>query len=413
MSSSTLTIEELSSNGLSAARVVRLKGSSLPLMGAAWKGQNQVVTTWYPGNGDEATQQNLGPRDMPSTWNGDWRRTMFGTNDSGADLTTEDGSESRCVRPDILANFLEEMFREGRRLRVTWAVVSADLIPKSNSVEGKIVREGRAKDWEFKYHRLEDIEWTITFDWMGRGINTTRVTSTRDDSVARGASTGLQSAIQRLKSINDLAHLKGNLAGPLTLGQLESLANTPSLLATSIARQLEQITTSVNQLGDIAKTLKTQPIAIANHAVDLATNTINLVNNFRDEMSRTPPELLSTRLKVDSYLRAKRHFDDTDTTVAVVARAADVLAKSIRPASQAQALAAESSRRTAALPGDILTSYRTKTGDTPQKLSQKFYKNPDRGADICIANRLSWYTAIFDPGTLLVIPVLSITKSGV
>ena len=113
--SSILTIEELDSNGAAQLRVVTLVGPSLPFMGASWEGENELVTTWYPGNPDEGTQQNLGPKEMPSAWQGDWRRTMMGS--CPTPCTDQQGNVTSVVDPSILRDTLESIFRAGRRLR--------------------------------------------------------------------------------------------------------------------------------------------------------------------------------------------------------------------------------------------------------------------------------------------------------
>ena len=80
---SSLTIEELGPAGPDfQPRKIVLIGPALPFQGAEWGFENQIVTTWYPGNGQEATQQNLGPREMPSAWEGEWKRTLMGKSPS-------------------------------------------------------------------------------------------------------------------------------------------------------------------------------------------------------------------------------------------------------------------------------------------------------------------------------------------
>src|ERR1700722_19815557 len=66
-------------------------------MGAEWAMKVSAVTTWYPGNPDEATQQVLGPQELPSRWNGDWRRTMIGTSPGG--YIAEGGTALQLLAP--------------------------------------------------------------------------------------------------------------------------------------------------------------------------------------------------------------------------------------------------------------------------------------------------------------------------
>jgi nucleoid-associated protein YgaU len=58
-------------------------------------------------------------------------------------------------------------------------------------------------------------------------------------------------------------------------------------------------------------------------------------------------------------------------------------------------------------PNTVIAAYIIKAGDTPESISQHFYKTPDHAVDILRANKLSWYTATLTAGHILIIPALA------
>ncbi len=113
---SSLTIEETASAGAGfQPRKITLLGPALPFMGAEWGFENNVQTTWYPGNAIEATQQNLGPREMPSNWEGEWKRTLMGRLPTR--YVDESGQEHKIVSPHVLREVFEDVARAARQGR--------------------------------------------------------------------------------------------------------------------------------------------------------------------------------------------------------------------------------------------------------------------------------------------------------
>lgn len=398
---STITIEEVATSTGGAGRTVILGGPTLPFQGAEWPGHLRVVTTWYPGNAEEATQGVLGPTEMPSKWSGEWNRTRMSR--SPAQFTDVGGDAVSIVDPMVLWDALEAMFRAGRRLRVTWSVASDENVP---SQTGKVVREGRCTDWNFKPARLQDIAWEMTFEWMSRGGVTPRVTSTRGNLV-QNTSAAYLAAINKLQIANQLAANARNTPNRLTLGQLEQLASYPSRLANSLARQVQAIGSQVQQVVDIASTLATQPVQVAQRATSLARNTVAQTNNFYDSLSRIPYELMSNRRQLDGFIRGAVTFGTNSDIAQDAARAGREFAAQLRQTVQATSLTGALSNDGTSSPAQIEQVYVCKTGDTPETVSQKFYATSDHGVDILRANRLAWHTSTFKPGKIIIIPTLT------
>lgn len=429
--SSSVTVEELTSAAGKQPRKVTLQGPSLPFMGAAWGGENSLKTTWYPGNGDEATQQVLGPKEMPSAWQGEWNRTLMGKDPTA--YTTDSGGLQQIVDPDSLVNALEDMFRGGQRLRVTWSVqgstsgatsgdtVGAALGTAPASVSGKKVREGRAKSWNFKYTRLQDVAWEVNFEWLGRGKRTQTVTSVRDGSsasLAAAVNLALAATASLAKVQDMIASNAGilNSATSTTLGQLERLANGPTTLANSLARKAEQIQSQVQQVVGIATTLESQPASVVNAMVNVAKNATAVMNQSVDEFGQNAPEtnLRAGSTGVTDLLRSFQYFGELSDQAAITAQVCNDQARALQQKGVAPGgsggIGVQNGSSTRV--GDILAVVVTHDGDTMNRLSQRFYKTPDHAQDICQANRLPWHQGAVPTGTILLIPALRTQQRG-
>lgn len=415
---SSLTIEELGPSGPgNKPRKIVLIGPSLPHQGAEWGFENQITTTWYPGNGTEATQQNLGPREMPSAWEGEWKRTLMGKTPSK--YSDETGQESIIISPHVLREVFEDIARAGVRLRVTWNVQGTSAIGNPRAKNAKlerfaIVREGRVKQFRTPITRHTDIKWNVEFHWMSRGGQTDRVASVRGDSDLATASNALQSSILATTSFGNAALVSSIpklrlSATHFTLGQLENIVGAPLRLVTSMTRKLQSIVSDFKRVGDIVNKIRSTPFAIANTIVDFARNTTAVANAFVDEMGRKPPEQLALKTKVSDVLRATNYFAKVSNAAVLNARQGYELDNKTRQilvsGGNRGALTVRQSASTRA--GDIIAIHISKTGDTPQRVSSKYYSNPDQGSVILRSNRLPLYTPSFRPGQILIIPALT------
>lgn len=415
---SSLTIEELGPAGPGfQPRKLVLIGPSLPFQGAEWGFENNLVTTWYPGNGTEATQQNLGPREMPSAWEGEWKRTLMGKAPSV--FVDEKGDSNQIVSPHVLREVFEEMARAGVRLRVTWNVQGTSIVgnPRDRNTKldrVQIIREGRVKQFRTPITRHTDIKWNVEFHWLGRGGQTDRVASVREDqdlstsSNALEASVNASTAAANAKIVSNTPKNRKS-ATHLTLGQLENLANAPTKLVQGFTRSLQRTVSNFKRVGDIAKKLRSQPFSIANTVVDFARNTTAIANAFVDDMGRRPPEQNALKGKVSSLLRAANYFNRVSNSAVVNARRGYELDTTVRQilvsGANRGALTVRQSSSTRA--GDIIAIHISKSGDTPQRVSSKYYGNPDQGGAILRSNRLPLFTPSFRPGQILIIPALT------
>lgn len=420
---SSLVIEEMGPSAADAQpRRLVLVGPSLPHQGADWGHTNTVVTTWYPGNGDDATQQVLGPRELPSNWEGEWKRTLMGK--VPCIYTDENGETNRIASPMVLREVLEAISRGGVLLRVVWAVSGAMIIgsPRGSltttrstqNQDVSIVRIGRIKQFRTPITRHTDVKWNIEFDWKGRGNQSERIANVRLDQDLAYASVGLEASVNA--SVDELnkriVSSKKDIrksASNLTLGQLESIANTPTRLATAYTRKLQANVSNFKRIGNIAQTLRTQPLSVAKTMTDFANNTMAVSNVFLDQMGRRPAELNSTKTRVSSILRANVYLNNQASAAAVNAQRSAELQRVVRQqivsGGNRGAISVSASSSTRA--GDIIAVYIAKSGDTLQRVSMRFYGNPDQGAAILRSNRMPVYTPMLRPGQIVIIPALT------
>ncbi len=410
--SSSITIETVGAS----RRVVELKGPALPHAPAAWKGRFALATTWYQGM-PEATQQMLGPQEVPSEWEGSWHRTLMGKHPSG--YTDENGLDFQITTPFFMMTVLEDIFRTGALLKVTWTTQpsrsGSKILGVRSTEAGKsysIVRFGRASTWEFPVDRVDDIGWKITFDWKGRGGSEVKVASTRQGDPSASVS-ALDASINDAADVLttpsfatvNLSVLKS--ASQLTLGKLEALANAPLKLVQGATRSLQKIQSDVSRVVGVANTLRTMPFAVTNALLASARNTVAVVNQTRDQFSRMPPEAYTTKRDLASLTRSAAYLGTAIDKQRVVARRAnDMEAQLNAPAYRVPGGGMNDQTRSRTTHEDLLGVHVVKAGETPQSVSLKWYGASGHALDILKANKLPWNQVTLNPGTVLIIPRL-------
>lgn len=160
MPPSSFTILELSGQG----RSVELAERGVPYRPIEWEGEQRVTIDWLAGS-PEATGQVFGAQEDPSEFSGWWKdRFVKATQDDGtkrnpdddvAIITIIDGGQKRQATDCMDAvKFVDSIRRQGQLVKVTWDA---------------IVRHGILKRFKQKWHRREDVEWTMGFEWISQG----------------------------------------------------------------------------------------------------------------------------------------------------------------------------------------------------------------------------------------------------
>ncbi len=407
--SSTVTILELAADGSTYRKAV-LAGPGLPLMGAEWGIENRLVTEWYPGNQDEATQQSLGRKEMPSAWRGEWNRTRMGRMPSST--VDEDGNASAVHDPLVLYNFLEAMFSTGRALSVTW---NTEQQPGSSAADagvvafsGSISRTGRCKTFKGAWRTIFDCEWSVEFEWSGRGKNTPKVASTRDATVA-GNGAAYAAALDAIVQANQYAALAQSNPSALTLGQLEQLASTPSTIAAGLSRQMLQLENDLAGIVAVASTAASQPVQVQRAAVDHARNAKAIAESSYKLLSGLGVETLTTQDDAVAVVLAHEQFALQEQAQLDAAAAAFSFQLAMRRSvpDHAPPLTGELGPQASGDATTVLATYVVRQGDTAGKISQRYYGTPDHAADLLAANGLSWHSQILPAGKIIYIPRIS------
>lgn len=398
MAASTVIVEERTGR----LRRVELTGGALPLQGANWSGAQIAVTRWNPGN-PNATQHVLGPQEVPSSWDFIWKTTIINRHPVHV-VDGERGAEYDLVVAHSIAVLLEDIFRGGALLKVTWisnAAADAQSSPRQS-------RFGRATTWDFNYDRPDDVPASIQFDWSGRGEDQVRSSSLQGEDVLAVSQEAINAADAASAAIANALIRAANRTTPgattFTLGQLEALVNAPLETVDSFARFANSVSNRMKTLGDLILKVKETPAAVLGRLVDVANNATAVANQFTDEISREGPETQTTRTKVSILTKASSYYSNVQTQAELMASVMERVAEAARR------------RRSAILPAAGLSrgmgeprvedSFRVhvpRAGETMAAISKIYYGTADLGDELAVANGLPGYT-ITPPRMPIVVP---------
>lgn len=391
-----MVIEELSGE----LRRLELRGPGLPFKGASWKGTQTVITTYYPG-AQEASQQVLGPKEEPSEWEGEWNRTRLGK--TPCTFRDAAGTEVKVVSPSFLSDAMDSFRILGTKLRVTWSASDSDGTPRASKV-----REGRLDEFEVIVDTGYDIRWKARFAWSSRGGTQAKVVATREGDLD-AASRGLASSANDMVGFAQTSSLVASRAAlpksasTLTLGKLEQLAKVPVALVNAVLQPIKKANSDLQQLANIASTVRAIPFEVAAAAAAVAASTLGTANRFRDQMSRRPAEASALRTEVSAVTRAWAYFAGTEDKAAAVAADAHALKNRLASAGR---------NPNQVTPRKTISVHITKAGETLATISALYYGTPDRAIDIARANRLPWHQRSLNLGRTLIVPVLDASQQA-
>jgi hypothetical protein len=381
-------------------RKVELTGGALPIQGASWGGLQLVSSTWNPGN-REGTQQVLGPQEIPSVWDFEWRSNHL-VRDPVVFTEVSRGVNTQIITPFDLIEVLESIFQGGALLRVTW--ITEGLLGR----DMRITRLGRCTAWNFPFERVDDAAANITFDWISRGERAQKVSSSVGESLTSNVQAGIiacnAAAEAILGDVVRAANRQENLPTTFSLGQLESIADGPLQLVNSFARAAINISSRLRQIGDVVLKLKETPAAMYGRILDVANNGVAIANQFVDQLTREGPETQSTKMSVDILMRNASYFSEAQTKAEKMAEILDRVAFGARRRRSALVPSSNTSRNQETMSADdVLSVHVVRNDDTMASISQTYYGTPDLGDEIAIANGLPGYT-IEPPRIPLIIP---------
>lgn len=393
-------------------RRVELRGSGLPHQGTSWKTEQRVTTEWYPGNPQEATQQVFGPKESPATWAGTWHATLLLR--TPCLYSSDNDTDTRIVNPATLIGLLDEIFYGGRKLRVTWT--TEDFAGNAQT----ITREGRAKGWDWKYTRIEDVEWTIEWEWSGRGGKVAKTSTTRDAANASNfaqMSAASENFSRAAASAKIRAYKKTykSSASYLTLGQLEKLAASPVAIVDNFNRTVQYNLNQLQRVVNLTQTVAVKtPLLVANSAVNIARGVLTSAQQFYNQITREPPEQKTLSNNVSDFTRSASYFGKTVDAQVELSRAAKAMELSNRASlaslTGARNAATAAQQRAATAPSTILAVHVVREGDTLISISQRYYQSPDYGDAIRKSNKLPFMPVTLPRGRPLIIPTKPATQ---
>lgn len=400
---SSLVIEEQTGK----KRKLELRGAALPFKGAAWGAKLKLVTSYNPGN-PEGTQHVLSPEEVPSSWEGEWNTTRLFAAPALATDTSQGLLNSQVVRADLLRDFFEDILRSGQLLQVTWA----------GAEDRRVVRLGRASEWNFPHAMFDDIRWSVTFEWISRGAPQNRVAAFQQDNML---ALTRQMVVETSRVAGQLFAGQFNADNPQTraadlptqfsLGQLEAIANAPLDLVNSFGRAANGITNRLKQIGNLVVTVRDLPSAVAGSMLNVANNFVAVANQFLDEMGRAPPESQINSQRVSDLTRGTTQLGKVASGAERAASVAVLL--SFAAEKRRSALLQNQSGQTrgsgsTAVADDMLTVHIPKQGETMDSIALKFYQE-ELGDVLARANGLPGHT-ITPPRMPLIIPTKAVLK---
>lgn len=396
---STVSIEELTGD----KRLLVLGGSALPKQGVPFGVKQRVITKFNSGSRD-AVQHVLGPTETQAQWAGVWRSTQLARNPV---RLRQDGSDTFITRAVTVARVFENIVRSGQRVRVTWSqAVFSQGVADGNE---RIVRLGLCSDFQPNFTRMDDLEWTATWDWSGRGEAEQTVTSVKNDDLG----SVVQGALQQLRALVDLIQknaiktaTEAATSSPSTfsLGDLEALANAPTEFFNSLFNACTLAISGITEVAGLLETIVMQPANVASRAVDTAEAAASTIVNIVETFTRTIPDAYASVADRPALLISiVSYFDDVEAQAEKASGACTDLATVMRRQVSRHLLATAQKKDGAP---DILAVYIPKQGQTFTIISWLFFTVPDYAGDIAFANGYDSWATTPEPGGVLIIPTL-------
>ena len=389
---STVVIEELEGQ----KRTLTLNGPGLPLRGATWSGEMRLVTTFPPGRGAEATQQVLGAVEEPSDWEGVWNTTRMVAAPS---VLKANGDESQITRAFTLMTVFESIARSGSLLRVTWATTNR-----------KISREGRVGAYSFPVDREDDIRWSASFVWTGRGTGNDVTPATQSSENVEAAVRAMNGAVTDLQSAivgAPVASVDADIpAGPsfLTLGNLEQIASTPKRFIEGVSDVAASLSTNITRTIGVIETARAQPGEVANVAATTARQTQVELLAVQKRISRIPPEVMADPgTPLSGVAASAAYFAVIGGKNALALQQALVVETAAqRNVKAGQAIRGADQARAA----NMLATIWVRAGDTFAKIASSYYGTADLASSLARANGFPGYQVSPPVGSRVIVPVL-------
>jgi len=350
------TMQELgdAGEGTDALHTIVLKRRALPYRPLTLKGTQRHEITWYPGN-PVATLQVLGPTEEDTSLSGVWKDVFI----RGSDFATLDGRNLADAKAVIDA--VDQMRRRGRKIRVTW---------------DEIIREGIISDFTQTWDRRQDIAWSITFAWVGRG----------DPDVAPTLSPTV--------TVSDIASKTSSVLAELTLDLVVlPYAASPSMLD-RLNAGLDKLRARQQELLDVTTQVLNRAIAPIDGARRAASTLLNMAG---DALAMAQTIEANVAFSLRSAALPIRF------TAGLALQAAATSRRALQNLKALRFLALErQSKLTTQVEGDVLSQLLGTDGDDLRKVAQTMFGDSADWRVIAVFNNVR--TARISAGQKINIP---------
>lgn len=349
---------------------VLLRGRAMPYQDPSWEAEQRTKLTFYPGN-PVGTQQLLGPREQPTSFNGMWKDRFI----RGNVLKNGDAGAVQSAL-DAVALFTE-LQRSGKRVRVQWA---------------NIVRTGLLSKFTFTPKRTQDIAWEIEFEWSGRD-DQEAPRATTEQSAPSG-----QDLLRRQDELEDIAALAPPSAAQELAGIIATIDSVREQIA-QVVDNLRTVETVVNAPAAILGALQTGVNSLVAQLEDFRQRILGPRTSARDPQT-------SRRVKGDYVepTNTGRRGGAPPSSSSVQELQFEIWCRSLGAAAgglgfQLQRLLLDVLSRRQPRTATIIT---VRQGESLYSIATRFYGSPDFANFLALSNRLT--TAVVPAGYQLRVP---------
>lgn len=415
----TSIIFEAQSKGTDLRRV-ELRGRAMPYRKIGWGVSQRVNTIWYPGN-PVASQQVIGPEELPTTMKGIWKALYLTGHDGGTPTVLvnrrgDQASGSAGNQPSDIVDLFQEMCRSGVVWRVTWL---------------SEVRKGVMTSFTPTWIRQTDCEWELTMEWSSRddednvpldipgtGDNSLDLFGALNDFLDLVAAGPLVTRQLLAMAVNDIRAIQETVSKAIDiLASVESLISAPAHIIGALKAALNQLArqitvairriagstqasaTAIASLGQIKNTTefltKGQSLVAGTAAADDAP--AGIPSETADKLANGTTDPTTNGLGAGSG--GSGSASATSGQLEFEKWRRGLAAKMIKMFFIMQQAIAEVESRSAPKNLRVVT---VREGDTLYSISVREYGSPDYANYIAAANNLR--SAILVPGQVLRIP---------
>lgn len=357
-------------------RTIELVGRALPYRPIVFRGTQAVDKTWNGGN-PVATMQVGGPQEDPSDFTGWWKdRFIKAFTPEGVAVQPDgainlNGSPVATVKDGV--DLLDDVRRKGQLLEVAWA---------------HIVRRGVLESFEQKWHRVQDVEWAMHFEWQGQGEpDVPSVVSGRTSisDLASDMDTAVK-AVQAAASPPDNLALDGDVLGQLQAG-IAKLASDVDDLQAAVEAGIDAVST---------------PFDIARQVAAVLAGVVGHCDDILEQFWSTPPGLLLQAGLTDPSSLSSGEVLATDLYVSDLL----VAVKGV------QQLAVEQQQNVNQdTDPDLLDVFFAQAGTDLRYVSLSYYGTMDQWRDLAWYNDIDMSGSELEQGHIVYVPTLQVLQN--